>query len=1044
MGADSTGRQNASGKAFAFGKVQALALGLLLIACTGVTPCLAEAQVSNTEGPIKMDLARIELRQNGQALPVSLKCPRFVFETQTVGEQARAGDASVWRKDGVIQRMEPTFMPLALADGARMEVKLHLEKTPGKKIVLKWASFRVTGLKKPLLLKEVILEDLDPAQAGLKLTSDQAVVWPPQSYPILLNGFFMGIEFPIASTRLEAGRIILAHQPGLRVQPDTWYETRKAVYGIVPPGRERLGFQQYIMAHSPGELRRMIIWNIFFAFGRFPYDEADVLKALKPIDEHFVKSLGATADAYMLDYGWSEPKSIYGIKKDTFPNGFTKSNAACEAMGGSLGIWVSPSSNYPQVFDREWAKTQGYETFPLPHWWPYSFPCLAGKKYQGDFKKSAVKLWGDYNLGASTWDGMHMECPSSDHGHEPGKLSSEAIANGLIDILQAIHQVAPKSWITATCTTQNASPWWLFYFNSVIGSYGDDVPSGRVPHPDYLESHTTARDFFNLQGVNYNFVPPALTETFAGLHNITREPFVNEAVVEVLRGNLYYTIWTNPLILDDSGWKALAEVCKWGRQPENLSILMNTQALLPPAWVKGKVPLFTNEGAMPREPYGYAHWQGERGLVMLRNPWIMPQTYALKLDATTDLSPQAAGLSAVSLYPENRLYGKNIKFGDTLEVALKPYETLVLSIDKNQPPEKLPENSPQNEKLIETKILRQEAGCVVWEKPKDGAAMGPNWTCLVGEAGASGQLKFEAEIVSRAPQAELLVLSEEKADPFVPLCEVKINGKKTASTLSGPDTGYTAAGGPRPEQWLFLRYPLKSGKNRVSLELLTRGASPKISVWAWAHKKGTITGSTLPNSLPQPEVVSLDATEIIKPLDMSTSPTLKITRLAPPLERIKGIYLDALDPTTATVIAQQTGVFLNALEPPAVAAVVKKNKDASDRPLNIYGRRFLRGLGTVAPSKIVYALDGKYRRFQSWVGAAENSTCGQAVRRFEVWVDGKKKWDSGPMTRWDKERRADVDVRGGKTLTLIAADLSDELAYSPLKWANWAEARLLK
>jgi hypothetical protein len=44
------------------------------------------------------------------------------------------------------------------------------------------------------------------------------------------------------------------------------------------------------------------------------------------------------------------------------------------------------------------------------------------------------------------------------------------------------------------------------------------------------------------------------------------------------------------------------------------------------------VPHFSNDAVMPREPYGYAHWSGGRGLVCLRNPWIVPQSYAFRID----------------------------------------------------------------------------------------------------------------------------------------------------------------------------------------------------------------------------------------------------------------------------------------------------------------------------------------------------------------------------------------------------------------------------
>lgn len=112
-----------------------------------------------------------------------------------------------------------------------------------------------------MLIKEVILDEFDTGPNGVKLSADQPSIWPPQSYPIFFDGTFAEIEYPVSSTRLESQSAILAHRPGIRMKPGVWYETRKAVYGITTPGKERSAFQQYILAHSPGTVKRMFSWE---------------------------------------------------------------------------------------------------------------------------------------------------------------------------------------------------------------------------------------------------------------------------------------------------------------------------------------------------------------------------------------------------------------------------------------------------------------------------------------------------------------------------------------------------------------------------------------------------------------------------------------------------------------------------------------------------------------------------------------------------------------------------------------------------------------
>ena len=105
--------------------------------------------------------------------------------------------------------------------------------------------------------------------------------------------------------------------------------------------------------------------------------------------------------------------------------------------------------------------------------------------------------------------------------------------------------------------------------------------------------------------------------------------------------------------------------------------------------------------------------------------------------------------------------------------------------------------------------------------------------------------------------------------------------------------------------------------------------------------------------------------------------------------------------------------------------------------LTIGKRRFLRGLGTHAPSTIVFSLGGQYRRFQAWAGADANT--GPSVT-FEVWVDGVQRWHSGLMTRETPAAWVDVDISGAKTLKLVVGDAGDLTSDH----ADWAEAKLLR
>ena len=109
----------------------------------------------------------------------------------------------------------------------------------------------------------------------------------------------------------------------------------------------------------------------------------------------------------------------------------------------------------------------------------------------------------------------------------------------------------------------------------------------------------------------------------------------------------------------------------------------------------------------------------------------------------------------------------------------------------------------------------------------------------------------------------------------------------------------------------------------------------------------------------------------------------------------------------------------------------------------------MRGLGVRAPSRVIVALDGKYRRFQAWAGldgALVRNYMDRSAVTFEIRVDGEKRWDSGLIRNVDPAEQArwvDVDVAGAKALELLVI-VQDSGGHRASNAADWAEARLLR
>lgn len=107
--------------------------------------------------------------------------------------------------------------------------------------------------------------------------------------------------------------------------------------------------------------------------------------------------------------------------------------------------------------------------------------------------------------------------------------------------------------------------------------------------------------------------------------------------------------------------------------------------------------------------------------------------------------------------------------------------------------------------------------------------------------------------------------------------------------------------------------------------------------------------------------------------------------------------------------------------------------------LSLRGQVFYKGLGVHARCRLTYDLMGKYARFHSVIGIDDEAR-GKGNCVFEVWVDGEKRFESGPVTGRDGPRTVEVDVTGADELVLLvgfgeAGDVADR--------ADWADAYLV-
>ncbi len=165
-------------------------------------------------------------------------------------------------------------------------------------------------------------------------------------------------------------------------------------------------------------------------------------------------------------------------------------------------------------------------------------------------------------------------------------------------------------------------------------------------------------------------------------------------------------------------------------------------------------------------------------------------------------------------------------------------------------------------------------------------------------------------------------------------------------------------------------------------------------------------------------------------------------------------YLDAvilrhIEHATKPPPPPEETVYVSDLQPAEVEQCELEKDAFRGRPIVICGTTYRRGLHTHAPARLRWKLNGRYKRFESDIGLWDagnprrgvpgDFAGGRGSVIFQVWLDGKKVYDSGVMD-WDDRKTVSVSVEGAQQMDLIVETVENNY----WDWSVWGGARLVK
>lgn len=159
------------------------------------------------------------------------------------------------------------------------------------------------------------------------------------------------------------------------------------------------------------------------------------------------------------------------------------------------------------------------------------------------------------------------------------------------------------------------------------------------------------------------------------------------------------------------------------------------------------------------------------------------------------------------------------------------------------------------------------------------------------------------------------------------------------------------------------------------------------------------------------------------------------TGIVPSVPRLKG---------SKPPIASASNYFLSDLTPESSTngwGPYEKDRSNGEqasgdgKALTLNGVTFAKGLGVHAVSNLQYRLGGKCSTFTATIGVDDEVGINGSLT-FQVYIDGGKLYDSGPMAGDTASKPITVDVTGTKVLRLAVVDAGATFAFEHADWAN--------
>lgn len=403
----------------------------------------------------------------------------------------------------------------------------------------------------------------------------------------------------------------------------------------------------------------------------------------KGFTQHGVNPL----DSYVVDDGWINYNSFWDFDRNPskFPNELYDSSLQVQQFGSNFGLWLGPRGGYgTQTTIANWIQNAGLGS--VNH--------QSGNDINISDSRYLNKLVTDIFLGyqqkfdINYWklDGMLLNPATAETPYHvtgnPFYIISETYERWTDMFEDMRAQRGDKGlWLNMTSYT-NPSPWHVQWVNSVwMQNTGDSGFDYKFNSTDQ-EAMLTYRDgdyydFFNENQwqlpnkyfYNHDPVYAKTANSAPGgkpnyLINYSDEELREHLYMLGTRGTAFWEYYYSPSMFDDDKWDINAEAANWTE--DNFDILQKSKMF----------------GGNPEtgDVYGYSCWNGNEGIVSIRNPKDVEQTYTLTYDRLVGVNEGMKDVYGKVVIGDVDKYQTNkpLSYGNQITFTLKPKEVLIM------------------------------------------------------------------------------------------------------------------------------------------------------------------------------------------------------------------------------------------------------------------------------------------------------------------------------------------------------------------------------